>query len=119
MKISLLRSSVAIAGLLAFTVTASAASPFGTWKRPDGSTAKVSDCGGKMCGVVTSGKKSGFKMFKGIPKTGANTWAGDMWHPKMGSWMTFNGTVKLSGNQLSVKGCAIGKSMCDSETWTR
>ena len=33
--------------------------------------------------------------------------------------MTFNGTVTVSPAGLTIKGCAVGQSMCDLETWTR
>ncbi len=99
--------------------SAYAASPYGTWKRPNGSLAKVWKCGGKMCAKVVSGKNNGFVMFRGISKTGSNTWKGDMKHPKMGNLFTFNGTVRLKGKLLAVKGCMIGGAMCDAETWRK
>lgn len=98
---------------------ADAAGAFGNWKRPNGSTAKVYNCGGKMCGKVVAGKGAGFQMFSGINKTGGNTWKGNMKHPKMGTKWNFNGTVRLSGNKLHVKGCMIGGVFCDSEVWSR
>jgi uncharacterized protein (DUF2147 family) len=97
----------------------SAAKPCGKWKRPNGSIAKVWQCDGGMCGAVIDGKMKGFVMFKGIKKSG-DVWKGDMKHPGMPGFMTFNGTVKMIGNdKLKVQGCAIGNSMCDAETWVR
>lgn len=119
------RIAIAALGALAFatfgleTAPASAASAFGTWNRPDGSKAKVWKCGGKMCGKVISGPKAGFVMFNGIKKAGGNTWKGNMKHPKMGSWLNFNGTVNFKGGKLHVRGCMIGGSMCDAEVWKR
>ncbi len=47
------------------------------------------------------------------------SWTGKkMRHPSM-TIMSFNGTVTVSGNTLSIKGCAVGQSMCDSEKWSR
>jgi uncharacterized protein (DUF2147 family) len=42
-----------------------------------------------------------------------------MKHPSMPGFMTFNGSVSVSASSLSIKGCAVGQSMCDAETWTR
>jgi uncharacterized protein (DUF2147 family) len=101
-----------------FATEALAASPWGLWKRPNGSIAKVWQCKGGMCGKVVKGKGAGTVMFMGIKKEGG-VWKGDMKHPDMPSFMTFNGTVKLMGNKMKVQGCAIGNSMCDAETWVR
>ncbi len=105
------------AGLLA--APALAAEPWGKWKRPGGDIAKVWKCNGGMCGAIETGKKKGFVMFKGIKKQG-KVWKGDMKHPNMPSFMTFNGTVTVLGpDKLKVQGCAIGNSMCDAEVWVR
>jgi len=105
--------------VVALAAPAQAASPWGKWKRPNGSIAKVWQCNGGMCGVIAEGKRKGFVMFKGIKKKG-NGWKGDMKHPSMPGFMTFNGTVTMVGkDKLKVQGCAIGNSMCDAETWVR
>ncbi len=120
MKKSIIASATAmLLSMGIFAGSASAASPYGTWKRPNGTTAKVWKCGGKMCAKVISGKNAGFTMFRGLKKTGGNVWKGDMKHPKMGTLFTFNGTVKLRGRSMSVNGCMIGGSMCDAETWRK
>lgn len=112
--------SLSLLGASLMPAAQAAESVFGNWKRPDGSTAKVWECGKKMCAKVTSGDKKGFNMFMdGIDQAEPNTWKGSMKHPKMGTGMTFNGTVKLAGNSLSVKGCMLGGMMCDAEVWTR
>jgi uncharacterized protein (DUF2147 family) len=122
LKNVLMASALALSllGASLTTVAQAAESPFGNWKRPDGSTAKVWECGKKMCAKVTTGDKKGFNMFMdGIDQADPATWKGSMKHPKMGTGMTFNGTVKLAGNTLNVKGCMIGGMMCDAEDWTR
>ncbi len=121
MKKNLVVAALSFALLGGSITTASAAiSPYGTWKRPNGSTAKVWACGKKLCAKVVSGKKAGFNMFmSGIDKKEQNVWKGKMKHPKMGTGMTFNGTVKLSGRSLHVKGCMLGGIMCDSEVWKK
>ncbi len=97
-----------------------AGSVYGKWKRPDGSVALVSACGGKLCGHLISGPQTGYEMFHGMAKTGADKWQGNtMKNPSAPGFMTFNGTAILSGNTLSVQGCAIGNSMCGHENWTR
>ena len=92
----------------------------GNWQRPKGGgTAQVTVNGGKMSAKIVSGKQKGFVMFNNINGAGANTWKGNMKHPSMPGFMTFNGTVEYKGGKLHVKGCAIGGSFCDSEVWTR
>ena len=117
---SMMKRSVLVLTAAAFMAApAFAASPWGKWKRPNGNIAKVWQCGGGMCGAIEKGKKKGFVMFKGIKKQG-KVWKGDMKHPEMPGFMTFNGTVSMIGpNKLKVQGCAIGNSMCDAEVWTR
>lgn len=108
-----------LAGATILSVTGQAqADPSGTWTRPNGDTVKVTTGGGLSC-RITKGSKPGFEMCNGMGG-GGNSWKGaGMKHPDMPGFMTFNGTVAVSGNSLSIKGCAIGASMCDSETWTR
>lgn len=89
----------------------------GTYTRSNGDKVQVSQSGGRLyCKII----KNGFEMCHGMAKTGGGTWkGGNMKHPDMPSVMTFNGTVTDAGSNLHIKGCAIGESMCDAETWTR
>jgi uncharacterized protein (DUF2147 family) len=92
----------------------------GRWVRPKGGTVQVTNSGGKLYGKIIDGKLAGFEMFNGMGKSGAGVWQGSaMKHPDMPGFMTFNGTVTISGDTMTVKGCAIGQSMCDAETWSR
>jgi uncharacterized protein (DUF2147 family) len=110
--------SFALAGAHLSTATAGA-SPYGTWKRPDGSKTKVWKCGKNICAKIISGEKKGFNMFgSGLAPAGSNVWKGKMKHPKMTS-ATFNGTAKFSSGSLHVKGCMLGGMMCDSEKWSK
>ena len=111
---------VAAAVGLSFAAPSWAAGVKGMWKRKNGTIVKVYSCkGGKLCGKIVKGSPKNFEMFHGMSKKG-NAWKGsNMKHPSMPSIMTFNGTVRMVGGKLSVKGCAIGQSMCDAETWTR
>lgn len=100
--------------------TGNAAGILAKWKRPNGTIAETYMCGGKLCGKIVAGQPAGFEMFHGMTKVGATQWQGsEMKHPSMPAFMTFNGTVTQTGDTLNVKGCAIGQSMCDNETWTR
>jgi uncharacterized protein (DUF2147 family) len=95
------------------------ADPSGRWKRPNGDIVQVSSGGGRLNCRILEGGKPGFEMCNGMAG-GGNSWKGaGMKHPDMPGFMTFNGTVSVSGNTLSIKGCAIGETMCDSEIWSR
>jgi uncharacterized protein (DUF2147 family) len=119
MKKSLIAAGASVFLAAGFLSTSAIAGAYGTWKRPNGSTVKVWKCGGKMCAKVTAGKGAGFTMFRGLKSAGKNLWKGNMKHPKMGNLFTFNGTVKYRGGTMSVKGCMIGGSFCDAETWRK
>jgi uncharacterized protein (DUF2147 family) len=111
---------LSIGALFGIVASAHAADVNGKWKRPNGTIAEVYPCGGKLCGKIIAGEPTGFEMFHGMAKVGPAKWQGaDMKHPSMPGFMTFNGTVTMKGNILKVKGCAIGQSMCDEETWSR
>lgn len=124
---SALRRTIALAlsgaGLLAVGAVAGGRAaetdPSGIWKRPNGDTVQVTSGGGKLMCQITNGDRSGFEMCNGM-SGGGNAWRGTaMKHPDMPGFMSFNGTVAVAGTTLSIKGCAIGQSMCDSETWSR
>ena len=107
--------TLVIAGLLAgYGASSAIAGAAGTWKRPNGSTAKVWMCGGGLCG-----SSKGTRMFNGIKKVGKNRWKGDMKHPEMPGFMTFNGTVSVRGKTMTVQGCMFGGSGCQSEVWKK
>lgn len=115
--LSICLSICAWAGIV---TSGNAAGVLDKWKRPNGTIAEVYMCGSKLCGKIIAGQPAGFEMFHGMTKVGPMQWQGsEMKHPSMPAFMTFNGTVTLSGNILKVKGCAVGQSMCDEETWTR
>ncbi len=60
-----------------------------------------------------------FEMCHGMVKEG-DDWKGrEMKHPDMPGFMTFNGTVTITDTNLTIKGCAVGNSMCDTEVWTK
>jgi len=115
-----LAALIACAGLTATWHQAAASEAAGSYTRPNGDKVKVSVDGGKLYCKIVSGSQTGFEMCHGMSKTGADTWqGGNMKHPSMPGMMTFNGTVVVASSGLSIKGCAIGQSMCDSEDWKR
>ncbi len=60
-----------------------------------------------------------FEMCHGMAKDG-DAWKGKkMKHPDMPGFMTFNGTVTMTEDTLTIKGCAVGNSMCDTEVWNK
>ena len=113
---------IALAALCAAGLVGAAAAEeaAGTYKRPNGDPVRVSVSSGKLYCQITGGSQAGFEMCHGMAKTGASTWRGSaMKHPGMPGFMTFNGTVTVAPASLTIKGCAVGQSMCDSETWAR
>lgn len=108
------------AALLALAFNQAVAEPDGLWKRPNGEIAETYSCNAKLCCKISKGASPGFEMCNGMSKTDDNNWQGSsMKHPEMPGFMTFNGTVTLTGATLTIKGCAIGQSMCDSENWVK
>lgn len=112
LKFAALALCFAIVG--AYSLPAEAAG--GMYLRKGKDKIKVSVSGGKLyCRRVSDG----FEMCHGMTKSG-NKWVGSrMKHPDMPGFMSFNGTVVMSGSTLHIKGCAIGQSMCDAETWKK
>ena len=98
---------------LAATATVAAAD---TYMRKGSQAITVAVKGGKLYCTRAS---DGFEMCNGMAKGGGGYSGSGMKHPDMPGFMTFNGTVTMAGNSLTIKGCAIGQSMCDSETWSK
>ncbi len=114
--------SHAVATLIAFAVSGFAfgGAETGNWKRKGTDVVAVSVKDGGLYCKITSGSKVGFEMCHGMKNVGGDVWKGKtMKHPSMPSFMTFNGTVTITGDKLEIKGCAIGNGMCDKEVWTR
>jgi len=63
-------------------------------------------------------KEDGFELCNGMTEQPDGTWKGKrMKHPDMPGFMRFNGTVTFTPTGLTIKGCALGNSLCDSEEW--
>lgn len=104
---------LALAATMAMAATAHAE---GTYMRKGDQAIKVAVKGGKLYCTRAS---DGFEMCNGMAKSGGGWAGGSMKHPDMPGFMTFNGKVSMSGSSLTIRGCAVGESMCDSETWTK
>ncbi len=114
-----MNKSIWAAAFAALAVTAGTIAPAnaeGTYLRKGKDTINVAVRGGKLYCTRTS---DGFEMCNGMSKSGGGWAGGNMKHPDMPGFMTFNGKVSMAGSSLTIKGCAIGESMCDSETWTK
>ncbi len=111
--ITLSMATIAASSLLASVTTAHAE---GTYMRKGNQAINVAVKGGKLYCTRAS---DGFEMCNGMSKSGGG-WSGPaMKHPDMPGFMTFNGKVTMAGSSLTIKGCAVGESMCDSETWKK
>ncbi|MFZ1682243.1 MAG: hypothetical protein WAT70_14575 [Rhizobiaceae bacterium] len=110
--------SVAVVAALAAPALA-AEDVEGRWLRPNGDVVVAAVADGKLACHIDTGSRPGFEMCHGMVRQG-DAWTGSgMKHPEMPGFMTFNGTVVVFGDELKIKGCAIGQAFCDSETWTR
>ena len=124
-----------IAGIaIVFTAASpvSASSVEGLWKNPSGSVIiGIRPCGTLLCGTVkwASAKAKadaakgtdqlvGAELLSKVKPTDANRWAGRLFVPDQK--MRVNAKLEmLSYDQLRVTGCALGKSLCKSQLWTR
>lgn len=107
--------SATVAGLAVLAATAGTAAA-DTYMRKGSQAITVAVKGGKLYCTRAS---DGFEMCNGMAKNGSGYSGSGMKHPDMPGFMTFNGNVTMAGNSLTIKGCAIGQSMCDSETWSK
>lgn len=113
MKRHVFSTSVAAIAVLAATTGIASAD---TYMRKGNQAINVAVKGGKLYCTRAS---DGFEMCNGMAKTGGGYAGSSMKHPDMPGFMTFNGQVSMAGSSLTIKGCAVGQSMCDSETWTK
>ena len=117
------RRSLLAACAVTFIVSpALAAEPYGNWVRPsNGAQVTFYNCGGELCGKVTSKGASranvGTVIVSGAVKSGANEWKGKLLNPDDAK--TYSGVITLVGaDGLNLKGCALGV-FCEGETWHR
>lgn len=105
----------AVAVIAIATASALAADPIvGDWKTEAGTTAAIGRCGGGYCIVLKTGKHKGEQIgtFKGC----GGHCAGRITDPD--ARKTYNGTMTVSGNLVTMKGCVM-RVFCQSQTWSR
>lgn len=110
-------TAIALAALVA--TPAMARDPSGKYQRPNGDRVIVYIVEGKLYCRIEQGKRPGFEMCHAMAPVGENWFGKRMKHPSMPKFMTFNGTVSSDPQKIIIKGCAMGKSMCQSETWKK
>lgn len=119
MKIGRGYAVIAALAVLGLSSAAMASDPTGKYRRKNNDLVQVWVAEGKLYCKIVEGKKLNFEMCHGMTPEG-EAWKGKkMKHPSMPGFMTFNGTVTMEGTAIKIKGCALGNSMCDSETWTK
>jgi uncharacterized protein (DUF2147 family) len=110
---------VAAIAALGMSAPAFASDPSGMYHRKNNDLVQVWITDGKLYCRIMQGSKPNFEMCHGMTLSG-DEWTGKhMKHPSMPGFMTFNGTVTTDSDTIKIKGCAMGKSFCDSESWTR
>jgi uncharacterized protein (DUF2147 family) len=111
--------------VVAVAFPASAAEPYGTFKRPStGTEVSFYDCGGKLCAkivkVAEAAKQStvGTVIMGGAEKDGDLVWKGDLLNTEDGK--TYSGIVTLiDDGHVKLEGCGLWGMVCKGETWER
>ena len=106
---------ISVTALLMSTGLASAADPIvGNWKTTLGDTAAIEPCGGGFCITLKSGKHAGEKI--GAFEGDSGSYSGKITDPD--AKKTYNGTISVSGDTVTLKGCVM-KIVCESQKWSR
>lgn len=106
---------ISVTALLMSTGLASAAEPIvGNWKTTLGDTAAIEPCGGGFCITLKSGKHTGEKI--GAFEGSGGSYSGKITDPD--AKKTYNGTISVSGDTVTLKGCVM-KVVCESQKWSR
>jgi uncharacterized protein (DUF2147 family) len=106
---------ISVTVLLVSTGLASAAEPIvGNWKTTLGDTAAIEPCGGGFCITLKNGKHAGEKI--GAFEGGGGSYSGKITDPD--AKKTYNGTISVSGDTVTLKGCVM-KVVCESQKWSR
>ena len=101
--------------LLMSTGLASAAEPIvGNWETTLGDTAAIEPCGSGFCITLKSGKHVGEKI--GAFEGSGGSYSGKITDPH--AKKTYNGTISVSGDTVTLKGCVM-KVVCESQKWSR
>ena len=104
--------------------SAVAGDPSGVWARVDGKAkVRFGQCGSGYCGTIVwlqhpeGPGKIGEQVFFGMGQAGPNTWKGTAHNPEDGN--DYDGSMTMSGNRLTTKGCAMGGMICKTVVWSR
>jgi uncharacterized protein (DUF2147 family) len=103
----------------------------GVWRSPGGnSIMKIAPCGGSPCGTVAwasdRAKKDsskvtnqlvGTQLLTNLEQRQDGSWLGKLFIPDQNMRVTAK-IKRVSQDQLKVSGCAAGKALCKSQTWT-
>jgi uncharacterized protein (DUF2147 family) len=104
-----------VAAVAMATASAHAADPIvGNWRTEAGTTAAIAPCGDGYCIVLKTGKHKGEQI--GTFKGSGGHYAGRITDPD--AKKTYDGTITVSGNSVTMKGCVM-KVFCQSQTWPR
>jgi uncharacterized protein (DUF2147 family) len=129
-----------VMGVLLGQALAKSGEPYGTWSM--GKVAiEVTDCGGKLCGVIVDLKEPiskidgkpkvdrenpdaskrkrplmGLAVLIGMKPAGEGKWQGAIYNPDDGN--TYKASIKVNGDTLKVQGCVIG-ILCKSNNFVR
>jgi uncharacterized protein (DUF2147 family) len=121
--------------LLLATISAPLAAPSleGDWRNPNGSVViAIAPCGEALCGRVkwasdkaqADARKGGTdplvgaELLSAIEPRGAGRWKARLFVPDINK--TSRADLHLLGtDRLKVTGCAVGRLICKSQTWTR
>ena len=140
--ISWAAASAMAAGLAFAAPLALADEPNGTWSMSNGKvTVKVNECGSNLCAKIIALKEPiskidgkpkvdrenpdpskrkrplvGLQILIGMKSKGDAYWQGAIYNPDDGR--TYSATVRLSGDQMKVKGC-VASVFCKTNTFLR
>lgn len=113
--ITVTRTFAMLAAIVLSVGTAHAADPIlGNWKTTLGDTAAIEQCGSGFCITLKSGKHFGEKI--GAFEGSGGSYSGKITDPD--AKKTYNGTVTVSGDIVTLKGCVM-KVVCESQKWLR
>nr|WP_272211111.1 DUF2147 domain-containing protein [Marinicella sp. W31]MDC2876993.1 DUF2147 domain-containing protein [Marinicella sp. W31] len=134
-KHTVLAAAGLIAGL-AFSGTAFATSPAGTWMTESGKTqVKIAPCADAFCGTIVWQKtpskdvknpdKSkrgnalvGTQMLFNLKPVGTDAWKGKLYNFENGK--NYTGKMELTGGDtLKLSGCVLGGAICKSQQWKK
>ncbi|MDF2117198.1 DUF2147 domain-containing protein [Roseiarcaceae bacterium H3SJ34-1] len=96
----------------------------GKWARSDGvAQVRIAPCGSQICAVNTAIKggdgseKVGDRLVMNVKPAAANMLSGTAYDPQRK--MSYNIDITVAENQLSTKGCVLGRLLCKAVSWSR